>query len=1190
MSKKPIKSSLFRFVTLRSPQAIEDKENKAGFILPSSDVKTASAYYSAIDGVDQTDEAARKTALEGADSDPSFVLIDGKASLKAISSDLYSFSSWLMRNKNYLTYESVASNMPSGYLEGTLTDVVLDTAEEARVWDNLLYQTIYKTSVTLREGLIQMLIANQFVQDFKAFHDTMSAGLAEGEVVVFTDQDEKEFVKRANASVVIEKEVLLSSEVETVEAVEELPLPTQEFLKDDLRASLAEQNIITFNQAIEELRKEEAIYNQKEEEAYQASLSAHQASVKTALAAVKTVDAEGNISYPEADLPTFSYDAPTLNLQDSSGEVFSKTVGDPSTVISTDTVDVLEGKEFENISSFSEAYKTLQDCITFEKNILAKRTQNEKRTFTVGGSKISFGPIDLIKDTPYCYAGVLKRAQKMGAEKVAIDLNVFTGRTDSHISSATLTLTHDSSSTVVATVSDVQIESKEEKVLYRFFMDNTNPLSLGMYTVSGTLNFANGDVVDFSNKVNYFKKPPTCGFVTEYYFTGCGDLQGGSGNSTNTPVNKPSLKGVSNLGIADYRRVEQEICCYVPGEVSHIENILAKEYKEKSTRSLVSSEITTEQTRESEVENLTDTTSTERNELSAEASSVIDQQNSQDYGASASVGYNGKWNFNASATYGNSSSNATSLSNSEAQTYAQEVTERALERVVQKVSSKRTSRVLREFEENNKHGFDNTKGENHITGVYRWVDKVYENQIVNYGKRLMYEFSIPEPARYLKEALLLSTESSKTDLGLLEPSEPTHPSNTSFKVKSAKDLTSANYQQLAALYNAEISPKPETYAYASTSFSFTTPETNKSEWDEIAADNKEVDVPEGYETVSAKTRMYYPIDPGFGAFAIVGNQKFGISDLSSKAIASFTETIPVSYSSLGHHSGSINVEIKCKLTTQGVEQWQNDTYNAIMNAYYDRVNEYNDFKRADQDLSTESEGERLKFNPAFNRGMEKREFKRLAIELLTKSTDISISRDNFVTIEGQPEINDSEEFEKHAAVVKFFEQAFDWEIMSYQLYPYYYADKKNWKDLIIEKEDADPIFQAFLQSGMSRMVVPVRPGFESAINWYMSTGEIWNGQGLVTDINDDLYLSIVDEMLEPLGAPVGQPWKTRVPTSLTIVQAKSAYLDETGLPCDPDCGEITNISGTNLVLSGGTGSNASDGVGADTVGEDNTIA
>ena len=46
------------------------------------------------------------------------------------------------------------------------------------------------------------------------------------------------------------------------------------------------------------------------------------------------------------------------------------------------------------------------------------------------------------------------------------------------------------------------------------------------------------------------------------------------------------LFGIHNLGIQEYRRVEQTLCCYVPGEVSHIENVMAREFKEKSTRNL----------------------------------------------------------------------------------------------------------------------------------------------------------------------------------------------------------------------------------------------------------------------------------------------------------------------------------------------------------------------------------------------------------------------------------------------------------------------------------------------------------------------------------------------------------------------------------------------------------------------------
>jgi len=37
-------------------------------------------------------------------------------------------------------------------------------------------------------------------------------------------------------------------------------------------------------------------------------------------------------------------------------------------------------------------------------------------------------------------------------------------------------------------------------------------------------------------------------------------------------------------------------------------------------------------------------------------------------------------------------------------------------------------------------------GNTNISGIYRWVDKLYEAQVYNYGQRPMFQFIIPEPA------------------------------------------------------------------------------------------------------------------------------------------------------------------------------------------------------------------------------------------------------------------------------------------------------------------------------------------------------------------------------------------------------------------------------------------------------------
>ena len=145
-------------------------------------------------------------------------------------------------------------------------------------------------------------------------------------------------------------------------------------------------------------------------------------------------------------------------------------------------------------------------------------------------------------------------------------------------------------------------------------------------------------------------------------------------------------------------------------------------------------------------------------------------------------------------------------------------------------------------------------------------------------------------------------------------------------------------------------------------------------------------------------------------------------------------------------------------------------------------------------------------------------------------------------------------------------------MIAYTFYPYFYGAKADWKTLFQENDAADPLFQAFLQSGMARAVVPVRPGFEDAINWYMETGELWLGQGLVVDTDNLLYLSIAEEM-QTIAGEVEATWETRMPTALTMVQAQSASLEEGGLPCyDPKEERDNTIVTSKLVMSGSTAS------------------
>ncbi|MBW7675494.1 hypothetical protein K1I32_07925 [Chryseobacterium sp. LJ756] len=88
------------------------------------------------------------------------------------------------------------------------------------------------------------------------------------------------------------------------------------------------------------------------------------------------------------------------------------------------------------------------------------------------------------------------------------------------------------------------------------------------------------------------------------------------------------------------------------------------------------------------------------------------------------------------------------------------------------------------------------------------------------------------------------------------------------------------------------------------------------------------------------------------------------------------------------------------------------------------------------------------------------------------------------------------------------------------------------------------MFRSFLQSDMARVIVTVKPGFEDAVQFFMTAGRIWNG-GEVPVIGDQMYMSIVDEMREPLGLKQGKAWITTLPTSLNILQEDSVGLKTT---------------------------------------------
>lgn len=619
--------------------------------------------------------------------------------------------------------------------------------------------------------------------------------------------------------------------------------------------------------------------------------------------------------------------------------------------------------------------------------------------------------------------------------------------------------------------------------------------------------------------------------------------KGDSGQETETGegddvFSKPNLYGVTRLGVGEYLKINQQLCCYVPGEVSHIENIMAREYKEKSTKLLKRSEetVTSEITFESEQS--TDTSSTDRNELSSELSTM--EQQSRNYNFSVGGGF-GPVSANMSLSFNNSKEKSYSL----ASTRSQELVQKAVERIVSKTREERVRKIINEYTEENKHGYDNRDGENHINGVYRWVDKVYKNQLVNYGMRLMYEFMIPEPASLHQEYVNREYENKdENNTNIIE--KPTDP-------RTAKENPIANYEKIneknsafwANAFGVEIDPKPIKDMTASESYSGI-----DSKGKGAAFNFNSILIPDGYKIDKIK----YTASLVKHGVRLGRNANFDITILSKKyKFLSFkilqmdreytSGTVPISVNIRDYKSFTVNVEVQYTLTTSRENEWKKKTFDAIIKGYERKLNESKQNIEAEQIQVKE----KLAVNPNFYREIEMNVLKKNCIaylyEQMGKPPKNLITRGSFASHHVQRD----KDFENYASIVKFFEQAFEWEIMSYVFYPFYWAEKEQWEKLYYENID-DLLFRNFLQSGMGRVIVSVRPGFEEAVMWYMKTGQIWNGSNPPV-IGDEMYLSIVDELTGFEPEQVIEEWEVKIPSTLTVLQTGGVDLGSGSLPC-----------------------------------------
>jgi hypothetical protein len=631
------------------------------------------------------------------------------------------------------------------------------------------------------------------------------------------------------------------------------------------------------------------------------------------------------------------------------------------------------------------------------------------------------------------------------------------------------------------------------------------------------------------------------------------------------------------VGVGDLLVVKQQLKRYETGDVADIENILRGEKRDKtSTHSLtMDTTVTTETTKSTETTNSLDVT--ERFDLKTESENVVKEDLAVNAGVNVSAKYGAvEINANANVAYNLSKEQ----SNKASTEHAKDVTSRAATKVTETVRRLETTRTIERLKDRENHLFDNTgAGKENVSGVYQWINKVYEAQVFNYGSRLLFDLMIPEPAAFVLDAIAANTAQQTilppepfvlvlenpavpasarpvraTDLGpdgLLKPnlvSRPITPHDL------AEDAASALYHGIfmGKVGAVGVNAPPEPVTTVSKGLT-----GNKDDNNHLAAVDS-LTIPAGYQASSITAQgaftLYEEEDGDERMWVFVGKRRFeckGQGNLGPKAallpdpvdIAINEQgTIPIGVETQQARDFAVTVDVTCARTAAAFAQWQLDTHATLQSAYTALYGAYRD-KVAAQKIQQAS-AKSLGNNPGQNRLIERAELKKACVSLLA-GTDLYAAALGDIQTTGttpafpRPNVpsspNGTITGRDQGAFIRFFEQTFEWEHMMYIFYPYFWARREKWYDSVLA-DNPDALFAEFLKAGSARVVVPVRLQLEGDLRYFLMTGQIWGG-GAMPGITDTDYLPITEEIKARDDAPgtetpQGDPWEVSLPTSL----------------------------------------------------------
>lgn len=585
----------------------------------------------------------------------------------------------------------------------------------------------------------------------------------------------------------------------------------------------------------------------------------------------------------------------------------------------------------------------------------------------------------------------------------------------------------------------------------------------------------------------------------------------------------PLAISIQPYAIGELQLVKRRLLGYTLGEVSHIESVMADERKVRARHERVDAQ--SERTDQADQAN---TYLEERNglgsTLESEVHNALREQFKLDY--STTYGPPAQCQQDGSYTLMPVDANPTRDTRTDSGTLARRIVQRAAQRVTTQLGEQRLQRHRHTRRNEVSQCFDRRGRADNQRGVYRWLNARYRCWVVSVGHRLMLEYRVPRPGERLVRA-----RRDHYGVDLAQPLAPAQLGLRQFDDLSLDPDNPCYYAALSARYGVDLTELPPTpEAHACAVFETGTPLLSQ-----------QLPLPPGYQAISASIALA-SASPGWSVRGNVGTANFTVhGDIDAAqvdvALGGQTGVLPIGIVLVAPAGAldeptpaatplpvyGLNIDVCLTCSPGLLAAWKSRLYNRLMEAYRRDLLRYFDAAGASPRRHPDGQAQqrtiRLELQRAGLRGL---------FALCQRRTGA-----------------DALDARLAPALQLWLDQALEWPELTYTL-----IDDPEAAPAL---DPDDPGLTPFLQAAHARVLLPVAPGHENALLYFLATGMMWLGDdALVPSFETTLeaettsqpttlrYLDLVDDLktvsATPTLAPTRDAWQQIVPTDISVLQ------------------------------------------------------